>query len=531
MITAYTTEAVRAAEEPLLAAGVPLMDHASFALSAAIARELRAREHGVSGTRVLVLVGGGNNGGDALHAGAYLARRGAAVRAALLAPSERVHPAGMAAARRAGVRIEELGAQAPAEMTASLRALAAAHPVWVDGLTGIGASGGLRAPLDEAVRALSSCAEQSHAAATPPLVVAVDVPSGIGVDDGTLAGPVLPADLTVTMGAVKAGLVLPPACHLAGRVEVVDLGLDLGEPEVRSLQDSDAAALWPVPGPADHKYTRGVLGVAAGSSAYPGAAVLTVAGALGSGAGMVRYLGPSSAAEQVLGRHPEVVTGSGRVQAWVLGPGVDPADDSRMEELAAHLAGAAEPKLPVVLDAGALHLLHDPHERVAGPAVLTPHAGELAALLTARNHAVSRDEVEAAPAAHARYAARITGAVVLLKGGGTVIAAPSGVVYAQAEATGWLATAGAGDVLAGVLGTLAAAAQARAEAEERSLSTERLAEVAALAAFVHGRAARHGAGLAPHALPASAGGPAGRPLRATDVAAALPAVVGRLLDA
>lgn len=528
MITAYTAAAVRAAEEPLLAAGVPLMERASFALATAIARELRARERLVSGARVLLLVGGGNNGGDALHAGAYLARRGCAVRAALLVPRERIHPAGMAAASQAGVQLEDLAGE---EQAAPLAALATAHPVWVDGLTGIGATGGLRSPMAEAVRALTDCAQGLRSAGSPPLIVAVDVPSGIGVDDGSLPGPVLPADLTVAMGAVKPGLLLPPASQLAGRIELVDLGLDLGEPEAVSLEDGDAAARWFAPGPADHKYTRGVLGVAAGSETYPGAAVLTVAGALAAGPGMVRYLGPAAPAAAVLGAAPEVVTGAGRVQAWVLGPGVDPGDETRMGEVAEYRDAAANSNLPVVLDAGGLSLLHDPEVAAEGPLVLTPHAGELAALLTARGNGVSRAEVEAAPATHARRAAELTGAVVLLKGSATVIAAPGGPLYVQAEATGWLATAGAGDVLAGVLGTLAAAAQAHAEAQGQSVPETQLAEVAALAAFVHGRAARRAAGLPPRALPVSVGGPAGRPLRAGEVAAALPAVIGELLGA
>ncbi|ROR73582.1 bifunctional ADP-dependent NAD(P)H-hydrate dehydratase/NAD(P)H-hydrate epimerase [Bogoriella caseilytica] len=523
MITAHTAEAVREAEEPLLAAGVPLMERASFALSTAIARELRAREQPVSGARVLLLVGGGNNGGDALHAGAYLARRGCAVRAALLAPEARVHPAGLSAARRAGVQVEQVAGED------GLVSLAASHPVWVDGLTGIGASGGLRSPLAEAVEALTDRAAELRRVGSPPLIVAVDVPSGIGVDDGSLPGPVLPADLTVTMGAVKAGLVLPPAAPLAGRIEVVDLGLELGEAEAMSLEEGDAAARWPVPGTADHKYTRGVLGVAAGSATYPGAAVLTVAGALATGPGMVRYLGAPSVSAAVLGAYPEVVAGSGRVQAWVLGPGVDPDDEIRLEELAEYRDAAAEAGVPVIFDAGGLSLLHEREVKAEGPTVITPHAGELAALLTARGNDVARAEVDAAPAAHARRAAQLTGAVVLLKGSATVIAAPDGPRYVQAEATGWLATAGAGDVLAGVLGTLATAAQSTAEAGHRRVTARELADVAALAVFVHGRAARRAAGLPPHALPAAAGGPAGHPLRAGDVAAALPAVIGELL--
>lgn len=124
--------------------------------------------------------------------------------------------------------------------------------------------------------------------------------------------------------------------------------------------------------------------MAAGSATYPGAAVLTVAGALATGPGMVRYLGAPSVSAAVLGAYPEVVAGSGRVQAWVLGPGVDPDDEIRLEELAEYRDAAAEAGVPVIFDAGGLSLLHEREVKAEGPTVITPHAGELAALLTAR---------------------------------------------------------------------------------------------------------------------------------------------------
>ncbi|TRW45546.1 NAD(P)H-hydrate epimerase [Georgenia yuyongxinii] len=545
MIRAHTAADVRTAEEPLLAAGEPLMDRAAFALATHVAAELRERGHRIPGSVILLLVGGGNNGGDALFAGSHLARRGCQVHAAVLA--EHPHAAGLAAARAAGVRVHEL-AGAP-DLNDAVTALARRAGVWVDALTGIGARAPLREPLAGLVTALAA---ERAASPDEPVVVAVDVPSGIGVDDGAVPGPVLPADVTVTMGAAKPGLLLPPAAALAGRVEVVDVGLEGGlagqAPAVCRLSATDVADLWPLPGPADHKYTRGVLGVVAGSQTYPGAAVLAVAGAVRTGLGMVRYHGPEIPTSLVHARHPEVVTAPGRVQAWAIGCGIDPDDAARAQEMERGFAAGLAARVPVVLDAGGLSLVHDDaHADLPATVVLTPHAGELALLLTARGEDTTREDVDAAPARHARLAAEVTGATVLLKGPTTVVAAPDGPLYAQADATPWLATAGAGDVLAGVLGALLAGyGDALAVYAEGRLAGVP-ASLAAAAAYVHGRAARLAAGQGTPPRPrdvifsvrrASHGEDdisrhtttgQGGPISALDVAVALPAAVAGLL--
>ena len=327
------------------------------------------------------------------------------------------------------------------------------------------------------------------------------MPSGIGVDDGAVPGPVLRADVTVTMGAAKPGLLAGPAAGLAGRVEVVDIGLQLGDARLSRLTPADAADVLVPPSPEDHKYTRGVLGLVAGSTTYPGAAVLAVAGALGTGLGMVRYLGPEPVTRLVHARFPEVVPAAGRVQAWAVGSGVDPDDEDRAAQVRDTLARAADDAVPAVVDAGGLALL--PRQAPASW-VLTPHAGELATLLSGRGRPTERREVEADPLRHARDAARLTGAVVLLKGTTTVVAAPDGETYAQADGSPWLATAGTGDVLTGVLGAVLAGAG--------GATTARLAATAAL---LHGRAG----------VRAARGGP----LTARQVADALPAVVGEIL--
>jgi hydroxyethylthiazole kinase-like uncharacterized protein yjeF len=532
MILGWTAAEVRAAEEPLLARGVPLMQQAAFALATRVAVELGERRGGVRGATVVALVGAGNNGGDALHAGAVLARRGARVVAVCC--TDAPHAEGLAALRRAGgqaVRVVEPDVAAgtgrhaaepgptgdsdprdpglPAVWLGDAAAEAFAADVLLDGLLGIGGHGAPRGVAGLLTGLLHDLLADDDAPAGGPLVVAVDVPSGIGVDDGTLPdGPVLPADVTVTFGGAKPGLLLPPASRRAGRVHVVDLGLPLPErPAVARLADGDVADLWPVPGPEDHKYSRGVLGVVAGTPTYPGAAVLTVSAAVRAGVGMVRYVGPSGVARAVLAARPEVVAGDGRVQAWLLGPGVDPAHRKQASRVSAALRAALAAGLPVVLDAGALALVPP---GLAPWCVLTPHAGELAALLTRLGEDVDRAAVEAAPLHWARRAQDRTGATVLLKGSTTVVAGAGGAVYAQAEAPGWLATAGSGDVLAGLLGALLAG-RAPDVLDDPAL----VAALAAAAALVHGRAAEV-------ARP-------GGPVAALDVAEALPATIAGLL--
>jgi hydroxyethylthiazole kinase-like uncharacterized protein yjeF len=524
MIEAWDSGAVRAAERPLLDAGAPLMERAAFALAVVVVRDVARRratpgtdgelaDGPVRGARAVLLVGAGNNGGDALHAGAHLALRGMAVTAVLV--DARAHAGGLTALRRAGGRVVPLHEPVWRERWDAVLDDAAAADVVLDGLVGTGAQGPLRGLAADVVTGLR---ERLHGAGdgVRPWVVAVDAPSGIGVDDGAVPGPVLPADRTVTFGAAKPGLLLPPATHLTGHGAVVDLGLDLpaaGLAVVR-LEDADVARAWPVPGPTDHKYTRGVVGVVAGTATYPGAAVLASTAAVRAGAGMVRYLGPEAVGRAVVAARPEVVTAAGRVQAWVLGSGLpaEGPDDGQRERARAALAAATggsadgHGPVPVVADAGALGLLDAPCPPWV---VLTPHAGELATLLGARGESVERADVEAEPLRWARRAHELTGATVLLKGGATVVVGPGGA-YAQADAPGWLATAGAGDVLAGLLGAMLAGRSAEVVAHP-----ERAAAVAAAAALVHGRAAER----------ATPGGP----VAALDVAGALPATVAGLL--
>jgi hydroxyethylthiazole kinase-like uncharacterized protein yjeF len=274
----------------------------------------------------------------------------------------------------------------------------------------------------------------------------------------------------------------------------------------------DAARVVRVPVASDDKYSRGVVGVRTGSDAYPGAAMLGVEAAWRTGVGMVRYVGPARAADLVLARRPETVAGSGRVQSWVIGSGTDAA--ARSAEETAALRAILDGETPVVADAGALDLVGGS----AAPLVVTPHGSEHARLRERLGLApVPADAPDDERAAAARETAGRLGATVLLKGAVTIVATPGGWTRRVTAGTPWLATAGTGDVLGGVLGALTAASAAA-----HTLDAERLGPVAATAAWVHGRAG---------ALAAARHGAAGGPITALDVADAVPGVIGMLVAA
>ncbi|MEV0278395.1 NAD(P)H-hydrate dehydratase [Streptomyces sp. NPDC050610] len=451
MRTGYSVEKVRAAERELMAR---LPDGALMARAAAgLAAACTGLLDRVYGARVALIVGSGDNGGDALYAGARLARRGAGVSAVLLAP-DRTHPGGLAALRAAGGRTLPAADGADAVARADLV---------VDGIVGIGGKGGLRPDARALIRAATGA------------VVAVDLPSGVDADTGEVTGEAVRADATVTFGAYKPGLLIDPAHEHAGALRLVDIGLRLPpEPDIEALQHADVAALLPRPAAESDKYRRGVVGVVAGSARYPGAAVLTVAGALRGGAGAIRYVGPGS--DAVIARFPECFVSpgppkkAGRVQAWIIGPGLGDGEDAHQA-----MSDVLASDVPILIDADALHLLPsaDRLRTRQAPTVLTPHAGEAAALL-----GTTREEVEASRLSSVRALADRYGATALLKGSTTLIATAAHPVRANPTGTGWLATAGSGDVLSGVTGSLLAA----------GLSPH---DAASTGAYLHGLAARH----------------------------------------
>jgi len=450
---AFPVEVVRAAERAAMQA-VPegaLMQRAAAGLAAECVRILR---QGVYGTTVAVLAGAGDNGGDALYAGARLAARGAAVTAVLLSP-DRAHPGGLTALRAAGGRVLPAGSPAATEVVAAARLV-------LDGIVGIGGSGGLRPAAAGLVAAVTGT------------VVAVDLPSGVDADTGAVEGEAVRADVTVTFGTLKPGLLVGAGAEHAGDVRLVEIGLDLPEPRLRVLDPADVARLVPRPGPRDDKYTRGVVGVAAGSATYPGAGVLSTGAAVRGGAGMVRYAG--GAAEHVRSRWPEAVvtegkpSEAGQVQAWVVGPGIG-TDDAA----AGLLRDVLGQDVPVLVDADGLTLLAREPELVrsrTAPTVLTPHDREFERVAGP----VGDDRVGAA-----RRAAAEMGVTMLLKGNATVVADPDGFAYVNPTGTPWLATAGSGDVLSGLGGALLAGGVEPALA-------------AALAAYLHGLAGSIAAG-------------------------------------
>ena len=526
----------------------------------------------ISGAPVLLLVGGGHNGADTLLAGGLLSHSGCAVTAVLA--TEHPHPVALEEARSHGVTVYGAGYRSDgaedwdsAEAVAAVEAFLARGGLVLDGLTGIGATGPLR---PDAVALIAPLVAAGAPGRRPLRVIAVDLPSGTGVDDGTVDGPVLAADCTVTFTCLKGCLCLPPARHLCGAVEVVPLGLPAPTSRPIARRPVDGALgdyltrVVPEPGANDHKYTRGIVGLWAGSETYPGAAVLAASGAVLAGAGMVRLTAPRRVEDLVLAARPEVVPAAGRSQTLVLGPGVDPADTVRADELREVLrptlapardsgggrvadgartgeeasdgaTGAVPAGAPAVVDAGALSILTellDEGLRCTPRHVLTPHAGEAAALLTALADSETpeetarqwnRERVEAHPAHAVREICRLSGATVLLKGATTLIAAPHHPLVSVDSGPGWMATAGSGDVLAGVLGAVLAGAAARWEREVACAAAGADSAQGVLVDSVAAGVRLHAlAGAYAAAMPgAGVVGAGGHPVAALDIAAAL----------
>ncbi|MGX7681016.1 bifunctional ADP-dependent NAD(P)H-hydrate dehydratase/NAD(P)H-hydrate epimerase [Jatrophihabitans sp. DSM 45814] len=463
MLEAYTVAQVRQAEAVVLAQ-VP-----AGTLMARAARAIATEASGILGftygARVLLLVGAGDNGGDALYAGAELARRGAQVRAILASP-DRVHADGLAALISAGgwaTGIDrEIGNQSDGQTNGQTNGPAAVDLI-IDGLVGIGASGALR----ESLLPLVDLANTSFAP-----VLAVDIPSGVDPNTGAVIGAAVSAEVTVCLGAAKAGLLVGDGRLKVGRLRVIDIGIgdQLSNPALLQLDGVDVGGLLRRPGPKDDKYTRGVVGIVAGSAEYPGAAQLAVGSARLGGVGAVRYAG--HAAREVSRRWPDVlvtetVSGAGRVQAWAVGPGLGNTDSAR-ESLRRVLSSDAV----ALVDADGLNLiaaerqLRDLLYDRRAATVLTPHDREFVRLFGE----IGSDRVGAA-----RGAAAESGAVVLLKGFATIVAEPDGRCFVNSTGSPALATAGSGDVLSGLIGSLLATGLGAVEA-------------AAVGAYLHGAA-------------------------------------------
>lgn len=422
-----TAAEMRHAEARVIAAGVPareLMERAGRAAATAILRFDAPRA-------AVIACGPGGNGGDGYVVARHLAEAGVAVTVAADDAPPLAGPAVSAAADWRGP-VVALAATAPA-------------PALIDALFGTG----LSRALDPAM-----AAALDRLAAPATLRVALDVPSGVGSDDGALLGCPYAADLTIAFGALKPGHLLHPAAALCGRVVVADIGIEAAS----NLMRNDLPAL-PAADADTHKYARGAVLVVAGPSGHGGAARLAARAALRVGAGLVTVAMPQAALIENAARLDAVMLRVAddaaqlaallrdrRLRALLIGPGL--GHDARARALTGAALGSGK---PMVLDGDVFTLFAgDAAElahRIAGPVVLTPHEGEFARLF---------GDLPGSKVDRARAAAAQTGAVIVLKGPDTVIAHPDGRARINAHASPNLATAGSGDVLAGlIIGLLA----------------------------------------------------------------------------
>jgi hydroxyethylthiazole kinase-like uncharacterized protein yjeF len=447
------------ADAAAIAGGIPglvLMEAAGRAVARAAMRRFRP-------VRTLVLAGPGNNGGDGWVAARLLEQAGWPVAVAPLAMPRAGTDAATVAARWRGLVVPF----AAAEM--------ARAGLVIDAVFGAGLSKPVEGWVAEVIGAV-----------TAP-ILAVDVPSGLDGATGEVRGFAPQAALTVTFFRRKPGHLLLPGRRLCGEVVLADIGLPATVlPGLGIRAWRNGPWLWRLtrPGPEAHKYARGHVVVAAGAG-MTGAARLVAAGARRAGAGLVSIAAPDAATASVLraGDPGVIVTEDGaaaladpRLGVWVIGPGLAP--DASTRALLRQVAGAGR---LVVADAGALRAAAGDPGAVAGCAILTPHAGEFAALFGAPGS----DRLAAV-----RAAAAATGAVVVLKGADTLIAAPDGRLAINDNAPAWLATGGTGDVLAGIAAALLGQGLMPLEA-------------AAAAVHLHGAAAEiAGPGLLAEDLPA-----------------------------
>ncbi|MGL5407059.1 MAG: bifunctional ADP-dependent NAD(P)H-hydrate dehydratase/NAD(P)H-hydrate epimerase [Propionibacteriaceae bacterium] len=421
---AYLAETITIAENASgqLATGL-LMQRAAAGIAATVFSELKARGMKVYGAAVLAIIGTGGNGADGAYAVARLAARG--VRVTYWLAGGAAQQDALAALRACSAR------EVSAEQAMSV--LLDTDMV-LDAFSGLGSRPGLPATV-------STFAKACRDLDIP--VISVDFPSGLVADENQ-AHDSFAAATSVTFGGRRYCHVMEPARSLCGRIEVIDIGIELGQPDIQQWGIADLAACLPVPTPTADKYSRGVVGINAGSHVYVGAGVLCATGAVFSGAGMVRFMGPKVGPVRV--ELPNVLAGEGRVDSWVLGSGWGGHDG--MDEI----RDAMSQGVPIVLDADALVPQNMP-QKLRPDVLLTPHAGELARML-----GCSREHVTDDPLAAVAEAVQTWGATVLLKGATQYVASPgSNTVSIAISGPGWTAQAGSGDILAGMCGTFLAA--------------------------------------------------------------------------
>ncbi len=458
--------------------GTELMENAGLAVFATLSQLFPAP------SPVLILCGPGNNGGDGLVVARHLASQGREVQLVILGGRQAVRGEAKA-----------MLAQWHGDVSPFSERLIEKADVIVDALFGAGLN---RAIEGEAAQMITAV----NASGKP--VVSVDIPSGVSGDTGAVCGTAIKAHRTVTFFRRKPGHVLLPGRMFCGGVHLADIGIQ--SEVLKTITPAaylNGPALWqqrlPIPDAMAHKYRRGHVAVASGPAAHTGAARLAARAALRSGAGLVTLVVPQDAvtvaaaqltAIMIRPRSRRValhdVLGDPRLDCAVIGPGFSGGLPGRKTQ--DEVLGAVATAVALVLDADALTAFEAEPETLfaalrkrEATTVLTPHAGEFARLFgTLADH----DKLTAA-----RAAAQMSGAIVVYKGADTVIAAPDGRAVINANAPAWLATAGAGDVLAGIIAGLMAQGMAGFEA-------------ACAAVWLHGEAAnRFGPGLIAEDLP------------------------------
>ncbi|MDG2304707.1 MAG: NAD(P)H-hydrate dehydratase [Candidatus Binatia bacterium] len=461
-----TSEQMRRLDARTIALGTPSLELMERA-GQGVADRLHRRSAAACNRGVLVVVGAGNNGGDGFVIARRLATRGYRVRVALLTDASRI--AGDAKAnldrwRRRRGRTLELGKGRSTTVRLELSAAVAASGLIVDCVLGTGLRRPVQGAMAEAFDAIN--AREAKRGRRAP-VVAVDLPSGLDGDRGVPLGTAVRADLTYTLGATKLGLVLPVARPWVGELELVEIGLaeeafDEEAPLPVGSDTTSMRALLPRRVADGHKGTHGHLLLVAGAVGTSGAAVLAGRSALRAGAGLVTIACPSAVQPLIAACLPEVMTSAVEdrfsVAQWterlagkkalVIGPGLGTTPS--VARLVSSLVKRA--RVPMVLDADGLNALADRPEvlrKARAPVVLTPHPGEMSRLVGA-----SIEEVQAERRRTALDLAKRTGAVVVLKGSGTLVAAPDGRVGVNLNGGPILGTAGTGDVLAGLIGSL-----------------------------------------------------------------------------
>ena len=514
-------------------------------------------EPAVPGPRadVVAFVGGGDNGGDALYACATLADMGFNVAAILL--KRKRHSRALRAAKTAGVTIVDLkGGSITTVLDSPQLALVAFAKVWIDGIVGIGGKGTLKGNLAEAVEQLNDFSFLTH-----PAVVSIDVPSGLTDNEGSVKGAVMRATHTMAVGTFKRAQILAPAAQYCGALSLIEMewtglsgflppddGASAAGP-VYFYEGPGSGRLAQVPAFDDDKYARGVVGLVAGSDTYPGAGLLATRGALAAGVGMVRLNSTRRVQDLVLAAEPGVVMVGGRIQAALIGPGLD---EDRREDALELAQFCAQSGVPLVIDAWALDLIPELADTInPETTVLTPHHGEAARLLTRLGTPTKRDEVAAAPLRYANLLHDATGCHVVLKGPVTIVRSFEYADMLRDQAllasfinpelgfpdlesmedsvtrcdctlvapttTSWAGVAGSGDVLAGLIAGILARpvrdehALPGPNGQPQAVTPERLVS----AVWLHGRAAK----LAADEYIGRA------PIQARDIADAIPEVL------